>query len=106
MSLDLEAIQGRVRDLPEGGRPLFFHEVIDMGGEAIKSSEYFSVGKVMEFRYGIKLAECIRNGDFNCLQGIYDQVPSNMTPIHSLWNLQGTSDSCQLLTVRILLLSH
>ena len=25
-------------------------------------------------RYGIKLAECIRNGDFNCLSGIYDQV--------------------------------
>jgi len=70
---DLEAIQGKVKDLPSGGRPLFFHEVIDMGGEAIKAQEYFGVGKVMEFRYGIKLAECIRNGDFNCLGGIYDQ---------------------------------
>merc|ERR1711973_408729 len=69
---DLEAIQSRVRDLPEGGRPLFFHEVIDMGGEAIKVQEYFGVGKVTEFRYGIKLAECIRGGDFNCLGGIYD----------------------------------
>ncbi len=45
-----------------------------MGGEAIKAQEYFHLGKVMEFRYGIKLAECIRNGDFNCLGGIYDQV--------------------------------
>lgn len=70
---DLEAIQGKTKDLPSGGRPLFFHEVIDMGGEAIKAQEYFGVGKVMEFRYGIKLAECIRNGDFNCLGGIYDQ---------------------------------
>merc|ERR1712168_784346 len=70
---DLEAIQGKVKDLPSGGRPLFFHEVIDMGGEAIKAQEYFGVGKVMEFRYGIKLVECIRNGDFNCLGGIYDQ---------------------------------
>merc|ERR1711936_171201 len=69
---DLEAIQGMTRDLPEGGRPLFFHEVIDMGGEAIKVQEYFGVGKVTEFRYGIKLAECIRGGDFNCLGGIYD----------------------------------
>merc|ERR1712168_3508 len=69
---DLEGIQGKVQDLPEGGRPLFFHEVIDMGGEAIKVQEYFGVGKVTEFRYGIKLAECIRGGDFNCLGGIYD----------------------------------
>jgi len=70
---DLEAIQGMTRDLPEGGRPLFFHEVIDMGGEAIKVQEYFGVGKVTEFRYGIKLAECINGGDWNCLGGIYDQ---------------------------------
>ena len=66
---DLAAIQGRVQ-----GNPFFFHEVIDMGGEAIKVQEYFGVGKVTEFRYGIKLAECIRGGDFNCLGGIYDQV--------------------------------
>merc|ERR1739838_1131693 len=70
---DLEGIQGKVRDLPGGGRPLFFHEVIDMGGEPIGVQEYFGVGKVTEFRYGIKLAECIRGGDFNCLGGIYDQ---------------------------------
>ena len=43
---DLEGIQGKVRDLPEGGRPLFFHEVIDMGGEPIGVQEYFGVGKV------------------------------------------------------------
>ena len=38
------------RDVNGGGRPLFFHEVIDMGGEAISSTEYFGVGKVTEFR--------------------------------------------------------
>jgi alpha-amylase len=81
---DLEAIQSRVNDLPGGGRPLFFHEVIDMGGEAIKSSEYFGVGKVMEFRYGIKLAECIRGGDFNCLSGIYDQGWGMADGIHAV----------------------
>jgi len=69
---DLEAMQGKVKDLPEGGRPLFFHEVIDMGGEAIKAQDYFGVGKTIEFRYGIKLAQCIRSNDFNCLGGIYD----------------------------------
>jgi alpha-amylase len=67
-------LQGKVKDLPEGGRPLFFHEVIDMGGEAIKAQEYFGVGKTIEFRYGIKLAQCIRSNDFNCLGGIYDAV--------------------------------
>lgn len=45
-----------------------------MGGEAISANEYFGVGKVTEFRYGTKLKDCINNGDFNCLQGIYDPV--------------------------------
>jgi alpha-amylase len=35
---DLEAIQGMTQDIGGGGRPLFFHEVIDMGGEAISSN--------------------------------------------------------------------
>jgi alpha-amylase len=63
-----------VKDLPEGGRPFFVHEVIDMGGEPIRAQEYFGVGKITEFRYGIKLAQCIRSYDFNCLSGIYDPV--------------------------------
>ena len=71
---DLEAIQGLTNDVAGGGKALFMHEVIDMGGEPISSQEYFGVGKVTEFRYGIKLAECIRGGDWNCLGGIYDQV--------------------------------
>jgi len=70
---DLEAIEARTNDVAGGGKPMFVHEVIDMGGEPISSSEYFGVGKVTEFRYGIKLAECIRGGDWNCLGGIYDQ---------------------------------
>ena len=45
-----------------------------MGGEAISANEYFGVGKVTEFRYGTKMKDCINGGDFNCLQGIYDQV--------------------------------
>merc|ERR1712088_1212005 len=57
---DLEAIQGMTQDISGGGRPLFFHEVNDMGGEAISSNEYLGVGKVTEFRYGLKMAQCIR----------------------------------------------
>ncbi|KAM4807180.1 pancreatic alpha-amylase isoform 2-T2 [Urocitellus parryii] len=40
-------------------------EVIDLGGEAIKSSEYFGNGRVTEFKYGAKLGTVIRrwNGE-------------------------------------------
>ncbi|XP_005388874.1 PREDICTED: pancreatic alpha-amylase isoform X2 [Chinchilla lanigera] len=39
--------------------------VIDLGGEAIKSSEYFGNGRVTEFKYGAKLGTVIRkwNGE-------------------------------------------
>ena len=49
--------------------PFIVHEVIDQGGEPIHMSDYFGVGKVTEFNYGLWVA-CIRNGDFNCLNGI------------------------------------
>ncbi|XP_005388875.1 PREDICTED: pancreatic alpha-amylase isoform X3 [Chinchilla lanigera] len=40
-------------------------QVIDLGGEAIKSSEYFGNGRVTEFKYGAKLGTVIRkwNGE-------------------------------------------
>merc|ERR1712020_7637 len=54
-------------------------------GEKLKTATFFVVFRpcpprfsypmqlqVTEFRYGIKLAECIRGGDWNCLGGIYD----------------------------------
>ena len=52
---DIKGTIDRVGDLPEGGRPFFVHEVIDQGGEPIKVQEYFGVGRVTEFRYGIKV---------------------------------------------------
>ena len=66
------------------------HEVIDQGGEPIKVQEYFGVGRVtefrygimiitmimivMEFRYGIKVGESVRNKNYAALGGVYDQV--------------------------------
>lgn len=81
---DLEAIQGMTQDIQGGGRPLFFHEVIDMGGEAISANEYQGVGKVTEFRYGLKMAQCIRSNDFNCLGGIYDQGWGMLDGMHAV----------------------
>ena len=55
--------------------PAFYvHEVIDQGGEPIKVQEYFGVGRVTEFRYGIKVGESVRNKNYAALGGVYDQV--------------------------------
>ncbi|XP_069188090.1 alpha-amylase [Procambarus clarkii] len=73
---DLEAIQGLTNDLstaagfPSGRRPFFYHEVIDQGGEPIKVSDYFSVGRTTEFRFCSKIAWGIN--DFSQLANIYD----------------------------------
>ncbi|KAJ8298305.1 hypothetical protein KUTeg_024836, partial [Tegillarca granosa] len=53
---DLKAIEDRTKDLPEGGRPIFFHEVIDQNDGAVKVTEYTSLGYVTEFRYCQKIA--------------------------------------------------
>ncbi|KAK3593460.1 hypothetical protein CHS0354_020226 [Potamilus streckersoni] len=63
---DLTALLGRVHNLntkyfPSGTKPLIYQEVIDMGGEPIKMSEYFQSGRVTNFIYGIKLAQVFRN---------------------------------------------
>ena len=67
---DIAGIQNKLKNLPEGGRPVFYHEVIDQGGEPIKTSEYTSLGYVTEFRYGIKLRDGIQN--FGNLNGVVD----------------------------------
>lgn len=41
----------------------FFFQVIDLGGEAIKASEYFDLGRVTEFKYSAKLGKVIRKWD-------------------------------------------
>lgn len=42
-----------------------FLQVIDLGGEGIKASDYFGNGRVTEFKYGAKLGTVIRrwNGE-------------------------------------------
>ncbi|XP_046884379.1 pancreatic alpha-amylase isoform X1 [Hypomesus transpacificus] len=67
---DLSAVYGRLHNLntkwfAKGSRPFIFQEVIDLGGEPIKASEYFHLGRVTEFKYGAKLGGIIRkwNGE-------------------------------------------
>nr|AAO17927.2 alpha-amylase [Corbicula fluminea] len=58
---DIDAIQQKLKDLPEGGRPFFYHEVIDQSNEPIKTSQYTSLGYVTEFRYCLKIREGIQD---------------------------------------------
>lgn len=63
---DMEAILGRLSNLSvkhgfePSARPFIVQEVIDLGNEAIKGSEYFKNGRVTEFRYGMNLADVLR----------------------------------------------
>ncbi|RUS76635.1 hypothetical protein EGW08_015611 [Elysia chlorotica] len=74
---DMAGIQSKVKDLPEGGRPFFYHEVSDFNNEAIQGSEYFGEGYVTEFRYSVKVKDGVDNLDQ--LLYVYDQG-WNMSP--------------------------
>uniref|UniRef100_A0A6Q2XB97 Alpha-amylase n=1 Tax=Esox lucius TaxID=8010 RepID=A0A6Q2XB97_ESOLU len=65
---DMEAVFGRLHNLnakwfDKNSRPFIFQEVIDMGFEAIKASEYFHLGRVTEFKYSVKLGTIMRKWD-------------------------------------------
>uniref|UniRef100_A0A671RYL4 Alpha-amylase n=2 Tax=Sinocyclocheilus anshuiensis TaxID=1608454 RepID=A0A671RYL4_9TELE len=65
---DLTNIYGRLKTLnttwfSPGTKPFIYQEVIDLGGEPIKASEYFELGRVTEFKYSAKLGTVIRKWD-------------------------------------------
>jgi len=67
---DIADIQMKVKDLPEGGRPFFYHEVIDQSNGPVTTQQYTSLGYVTEFRYCQKIKEAI--GGFNQLDSVVD----------------------------------
>ncbi|XP_051021392.1 pancreatic alpha-amylase-like [Acomys russatus] len=85
---DIKAILDKLRNLntkwfSQGSRPFIYQEVIDLSGEAVKSSEHYGNGRVTEFNYGAKLGTVIRqwNGEKmsylrNWEEG-WDMVPSD-----------------------------
>lgn len=62
---DLNLIYSRIKSLskqqgfPQGARPFFFQEVIDMGNEAVKRQQYTALGTVTEFTYSTQVDESI-----------------------------------------------
>ena len=63
---DLDFIVKALNNLPTdkgfapNTRPFIYMEVIDQGGEPIKASEYFYIGRVTEFKYGLELGKVFR----------------------------------------------
>ena len=49
-------------------RPFIYQEVIDLGGEPIKNTDYTGLARVTEFKYGMYLSDVIakRNGQKLC----------------------------------------
>jgi len=61
---DLQAIYSKLKNAREdifgpNKRPFIYQEVIDLGGEPIKNTDYTSLGRVTEFKYGLRLSEVI-----------------------------------------------
>ncbi|XP_064626202.1 alpha-amylase-like [Lineus longissimus] len=48
------------RWFPGNSAPFFYQEVIDLGGEPVKGTDYTGSGRVTDFRYGMFLGQVIR----------------------------------------------
>ena len=48
------------RTFGDNKRPFIYFEVIDLGGEPIKNTDYTGMARVSEFRYGKFLSEVFR----------------------------------------------
>lgn len=54
---DIKAILGKA-----GGTPYVYQEVIDLGNEPVRASEYFQNGDVIEFKYSASIGNAFLNG--------------------------------------------
>jgi len=70
---DLQAIYGKLKNARSdifgaNKRPFIYQEVIDLGGEPIKNTDYTGIARVTEFKYGMYLSDVIakRNGQKLC----------------------------------------
>ncbi|CAF1335032.1 unnamed protein product [Adineta steineri] len=62
---DLNKLIGKLNNLPsktfgDNKRPFIYFEVIDLGGETIKNTDYTWMARVSEFRYGKFLSEVVQ----------------------------------------------
>ncbi|KAJ9593301.1 hypothetical protein L9F63_015176, partial [Diploptera punctata] len=87
---DLKYIYSQVSNLntehgfDSGARPFFYQEVIDLGGEAVKATEYTDFGVVTEFKYSRDIGDCFRGNNaikwmvnFGCAGEGWGYLPSD-----------------------------
>jgi pullulanase len=70
--------------LSGGGSPYIFQEVIDQGGEPVKSFEYTPNGDVTEFKFSVRVGEIFNgcSGSLSALQGFESSwLPSRFAQI-------------------------
>ncbi|NP_001003729.1 AmyAc_bac_euk_AmyA and Aamy_C domain-containing protein precursor [Danio rerio] len=65
---DLSNVYSRLKTLntkwfPSGTKPFIYQEVIDLGGEPIKASEYYGLARVTEFKHSAKIGTAVRKWD-------------------------------------------
>lgn len=72
-SAELAAILQQVRDLVEPD-PFIYQEVIDPGTEAIKKSDYYGSGDVIDFEYGRIVGEAFLNVGDRTPAGLHDAL--------------------------------
>ncbi|GAV05343.1 hypothetical protein RvY_15491 [Ramazzottius varieornatus] len=53
---------------PAGARPFIFQEVIDQGGQTVKSIDYTGNGRVTEFKFGLQLSKGVMKRDGQMLK--------------------------------------
>ena len=56
-----------------GGHPFIYQEVIDRGGEAIRSADYLPDGYVTEFKYPATILDAFEHGNLDALEGFWTQ---------------------------------
>ena len=79
---DISAIQSMTKDLPEGGRPFFYHDVNEEYNDAIKPQEYYQNGRITELKFSNKLAQGLQH--FGLLDNVYDPTWGMIDSAHAL----------------------
>ena len=80
--VDITAIQNKVKDLPEGGRPFFYNEIHGYYDAVIKVKDYYANGRVTEFRYCNKIKQGIDR--FGMLKYVVDYTWGMADSAHAL----------------------
>jgi alpha-amylase len=88
---DIQAMLNGLNNLntqwfPGGTRPYIFQEVIDMGGEPIRATDYTHLGRVTEFKHGKNIGDVVRKNNGQRLSYLrnYGEAWSQLNGLNAL----------------------